>query len=137
MVPLMSRHLTRTCQCKMTLHTRYLRTSSLCKPSSDPIKFYESPLGFLKCFFATFTSHEAQAGLAATKSFFETGMGYFAEQTTKPQTLGYSLADSPAGLLAWVYEKLVSWTHSYPWTDDEGTGHSINYQLWFSPSSAN
>jgi hypothetical protein len=59
-------------------------------------------------------------------------MGYFAEQTTKPQTLGYSLADSPVGLLAWVYEKLVSWTDSYPWTDDEGTG-----LIWFSPSSAN
>ena len=41
------------------------------------------------------------------------------EQSTQPQTLGYSLADSPAGLLAWVYEKLVSWTDSYPWSDDE------------------
>jgi hypothetical protein len=48
-------------------------------------------------------------------------MGYFAEQTTKRQTLGYNLADSPAGLLAWIYEKLVSWTDSYPWSDDEGT----------------
>ena len=47
-------------------------------------------------------------------------MGYYAEQTTKPQTLGYSLADSPVGLLAWIYEKLVTWTDSYPWTDDEG-----------------
>lgn len=42
------------------------------------------------------------------------------EQATKPQTLGYSLADSPVGLLAWIYEKLVSWSDSYPWTDDEG-----------------
>jgi hypothetical protein len=47
-------------------------------------------------------------------------MGYFAEQSTKPQTLGYSLADSPVGMLAWIYEKLVSWTDSYPWEDDEG-----------------
>ena len=54
------------------------------------------------------------------KSFFETGMGYYAEQSTKPQTLGYSLADSPVGMLAWIYEKLVSWTDSYPWEDDEG-----------------
>jgi len=46
-------------------------------------------------------------------------MGYYAEQTTKPQTLGFSLADSPVGLLAWIYEKLVTWTDSYPWTDDE------------------
>ena len=49
------------------------------------------------------------------------GMGYFKEQSTQPQTLGYSLADSPAGLLAWIYEKLVNWTDGYPWTDDEGT----------------
>jgi hypothetical protein len=42
------------------------------------------------------------------------------EQATRPQTLGYSLADSPVGLLAWIYEKLVEWTDGYPWTDDEG-----------------
>ncbi|CAA7271341.1 unnamed protein product [Cyclocybe aegerita] len=46
-------------------------------------------------------------------------IGYFMEQATQPQTLGYGLTDSPAGLLAWIYEKLVSWTDSYPWEDDE------------------
>ncbi|KAL1676600.1 Alpha/Beta hydrolase protein [Schizophyllum commune] len=45
--------------------------------------------------------------------------GYYAVQGTKPQTLGYAMTDSPAGLLAWIYEKLVTWTDSYPWTDDE------------------
>ncbi|KAF8968935.1 Alpha/Beta hydrolase protein, partial [Flammula alnicola] len=35
------------------------------------------------------------------------GRGYSAEHSTQPQTLGYSLADSPVGLLAWIYEKLV------------------------------
>ena len=48
------------------------------------------------------------------------GHGYFEEQATQPQTLGYGLADSPVGLLGWIYEKLVHWTDSYPWTDDEG-----------------
>ena len=48
-----------------------------------------------------------------------TGEGYFQLQSTKPQTLGYSLADSPAGLLAWIYEKLVNWTDDYSWEDDE------------------
>ena len=42
------------------------------------------------------------------------------EQATKPQTLGYGLADSPVGLLAWIYEKLVDWADGYPWTDNEG-----------------
>jgi hypothetical protein len=52
--------------------------------------------------------------------FQKQGSGYFAQQSTKPQTLGYSLDDSPVGLLAWIYEKLVNWSDGYPWTDDEG-----------------
>ena len=48
-------------------------------------------------------------------------MGYMRQQSTRPQTLGYGLSDSPVGLLGWIYEKLVAWTDKYPWTDDEGT----------------
>ena len=47
------------------------------------------------------------------------GSGYNEIQRTKPQTLGYGLADSPVALLAWIYEKLHDWTDNYPWTDDE------------------
>ncbi|KAJ6622702.1 Alpha/Beta hydrolase protein [Mycena sp. CBHHK59/15] len=60
-----------------------------------------------------------QAGLARVTWFHTRGSGYMAEQSTQPQTLGYALADSPLGLLAWIYEKLVTWTDKYPWTDDE------------------
>ena len=56
-----------------------------------------------------------------SRRFATTGRGYSTEQSTRPQTLGYSLADSPVGLLAWIYEKLVAWTDKYPWTEDEGT----------------
>ncbi|TFY66908.1 hypothetical protein EVG20_g4191 [Dentipellis fragilis] len=45
--------------------------------------------------------------------------GYYSEQATKPQTIGYALADSPVALLAWIYEKLVAWTDAYEWQDDE------------------
>ncbi|MBV9511986.1 MAG: epoxide hydrolase [Caulobacteraceae bacterium] len=38
--------------------------------------------------------------------------GYSKEQSTRPQTIGYSLTDSPAGLLAWIVEKFWSWTDS-------------------------
>ena len=31
---------------------------------------------------------------------------------TRPQTLGYALADSPAGLAAWIDDKLAAWSHS-------------------------
>ncbi|KAJ7681465.1 Alpha/Beta hydrolase protein [Mycena rosella] len=60
-----------------------------------------------------------QAALARNELFQNRGSGYSAEQSTQPQTLGYSLADSPVGLLAWIYEKLVTWADNYPWDDDE------------------
>ncbi|KAK0464742.1 Alpha/Beta hydrolase protein, partial [Desarmillaria tabescens] len=44
---------------------------------------------------------------------------YLQEQATQPQTIGYSLADSLTGLLAWIYEKLLDWTDEYPRGDDE------------------
>ncbi|KAK1225920.1 hypothetical protein PQX77_011117 [Marasmius sp. AFHP31] len=60
------------------------------------------------------------------------GNGYFVEQSTQPQTLGYSLSDSPVGLLAWIYEKLVAWTDAYAWEDDEILTWISIY--WFSRS---
>ncbi|KAG6875151.1 hypothetical protein C0992_004970 [Termitomyces sp. T32_za158] len=60
-----------------------------------------------------------KTGLERSAWFQRQGFGYFAEQSTRPQTLGYGLADSPVGLLAWIYEKLVEWTDGYKWNDDE------------------
>jgi pimeloyl-ACP methyl ester carboxylesterase len=40
----------------------------------------------------------------------ETEGAYIAIQATKPQTLGYGLSDSPAGLAAWLLEKFRSWS---------------------------
>jgi pimeloyl-ACP methyl ester carboxylesterase len=36
--------------------------------------------------------------------------GYFKEQATRPQTIGYPLSDSPSGLALWIYEKFQQWT---------------------------
>ena len=36
--------------------------------------------------------------------------GYMKEQGTRPQTVGYGLADSPAGQAAWIYEKYCDWS---------------------------
>jgi len=36
--------------------------------------------------------------------------GYLAIQTTRPQTLGYALTDSPVAQLAWIAEKFDAWT---------------------------
>ncbi|BFZ54935.1 hypothetical protein PYCC9005_001972 [Savitreella phatthalungensis] len=57
--------------------------------------------------------------LTATQKFVDEETGYQAIQGTKPQTLNYALADSPVGQLAWIREKLYTWTDSYPWTKDE------------------
>ncbi|KAG2356320.1 Alpha/Beta hydrolase protein [Suillus spraguei] len=64
-------------------------------------------------------STEEKAGIERTKWFHAKGQGYSAQQSTQPQTLGYGLTDSPVGLLAWIYEKLVVWTDNYNWSDDE------------------
>src|SRR5260370_19672678 len=37
-------------------------------------------------------------------------LGYFRQQATRPQTIGYALSDSPAGQAMWIYEKFYSWT---------------------------
>ena len=55
------------------------------------------------------TEFEKQ-GAAIGAEYAASGTGYFAEQMTKPQTLGYGLADSPAGQLAWIIEKFHGWT---------------------------
>ena len=38
--------------------------------------------------------------------------GYFHQQATKPETLGYALSDSPVGLCSWITEKFHSWSDS-------------------------
>ncbi|MGA4867117.1 epoxide hydrolase family protein [Streptomyces lavendulocolor] len=50
------------------------------------------------------------AGLAAMKEFQQNEGGYSVIQTTRPQTLGYGLTDSPAGQLAWMVEKYWAWS---------------------------
>jgi len=39
--------------------------------------------------------------------------GYFREQATRPQTIGYPLADSAAGQALWIYEKFQAWTDNH------------------------
>jgi epoxide hydrolase len=53
---------------------------------------------------------EERAALADLDQRSRTGSGYSAVQGTRPQTIGYSLTDSPAGLCAWIVEKLWAWT---------------------------
>ncbi|KAG6841103.1 hypothetical protein C0991_001791 [Blastosporella zonata] len=72
-----------------------------------------------KAWHTNFPIKREKEGIERMAWFQRLGRGYYAEQSTRPQTLGYNLADSPSGLLAWIYEKLVEWTDNYMWTDDE------------------
>ncbi|KAJ7719304.1 Alpha/Beta hydrolase protein [Mycena metata] len=92
-------------------------------PMVAPPEFSLNPLRLLSALSMLvpllWLSTSEKAALWRTLELQGTGFGYFAIQSTKPQTLGYGLADSPVGLLAWIYEKLVAWTDKYPWDDDE------------------
>lgn len=54
------------------------------------------------------TEFEVEA-LDSFADFLASGMGYVGLQSTRPQTLGFGLADSPAGQAAWIAEKYWSW----------------------------
>src|SRR5581483_784415 len=62
---------------------------------------------------ATFTDDERDAIAGFTLMMGDEG-GYYRIQSTRPQTLGYALEDSPAGLCAWIVEKFR------PWSDCDG-----------------
>ena len=51
-----------------------------------------------------------QGRLDRMRRFRDSGAGYGAIQSTRPQTLAYALTDSPAGQLAWITEKFREWT---------------------------
>ena len=49
-------------------------------------------------------SEEERAAVAAIRTFRTGGFGYFLEQATRPQTIGYALLDSPVALAAWMLD---------------------------------
>jgi pimeloyl-ACP methyl ester carboxylesterase len=57
-------------------------------------------------------SADEQHALHQIAVFRDHGAGYHLLQSTRPQTIGYSLADSPAGLAMWMFEKFDAWTDS-------------------------
>lgn len=79
-----------------------------------------------------------QAAIDDLQRIFAEGAAYSQQQATRPQTLGYGLADSPAGQAAWIYEKF------YEWTDNPGTPEQLlnmdelldNIMLYWLPNAA-
>jgi len=62
---------------------------------------------------------EETDGLTALKFYQDWDSGYSKQQSTRPQTVGYGLVDSPSGQAAWVLEKF------YAWTDNNGSPEDV------------
>ena len=67
------------------IHLNFLRTAIAAGPQPDQ-------------------SEEERAAAEAVTAFRSSGFGYFLEQTTRPQTIGYALLDSPVALAAWMLD---------------------------------
>jgi pimeloyl-ACP methyl ester carboxylesterase len=57
-------------------------------------------------------SEDEKIAYQGMDALYKQGSGYALMMVTRPQTLGYSLADSPVGLAAWFYDKFADWTYS-------------------------
>src|ERR671918_279532 len=68
------------------------------------------PLAFPEPLPTTGLTAEEQRAVDALARFQMDGSGYFLQQSTRPQTIGYALVDSPVGQAAWIYEKFHAWT---------------------------
>jgi pimeloyl-ACP methyl ester carboxylesterase len=53
---------------------------------------------------------EEERALKGLKHYADWDSGYSKQQSTRPQTVGYGLTDSPAGQAAWILEKFWAWT---------------------------
>jgi pimeloyl-ACP methyl ester carboxylesterase len=51
-----------------------------------------------------------RAWVEETRDFWGKRAAYAKQQATRPQTIGYSLVDSPVGLLAWILDKFAEWS---------------------------
>ncbi len=87
-----------------------------------PPPFYKAPLTMARLILHSwlYTAREKQ-GLEAMQHFMKEQSGYLKQQSTRPQSLGFALGDSPIGLLGWLVEKYHEGTDvkTYTMPDDE------------------
>jgi pimeloyl-ACP methyl ester carboxylesterase len=70
-------------------------------------------------------TEQEKAALTAIKTFGTSGNGYFVEQSTRPQTIGYALLDSPVALAAWMvdHDTDAYYKIARAFTDDKPSGN--------------
>jgi len=79
-----------------------------------------------------------QSALEAFARHRKWGTGYSKEQSTRPQTVGYGLVDSPAGQAAWIIEKFREWTDCDGHPENVLTRDELldNVMLYWLPATA-
>lgn len=80
-----------------------------------------------------------QASLDSMGYYDKWDSGYSKQQSSRPQTIGYSLVDSPVGLAAWILEKFWSWTDRSTHPEDYYSRDQLldNVSLyWFTATGA-
>lgn len=87
-----------------------------------PPSFYKAPLSLGRLVLSSwlYTDREKR-GLKNGEYYMTEQIGYLKLQTTRPQTLGFALDDSPTGVLGWLVEKFHEWmdNENYTMPDDE------------------
>ncbi len=82
---------------------------------------------------------EERRALEAGQAYAQFDSGYSKQQSTRPQSLGYGLVDSPVGQAGWIYEKMWSWTDNQGKPEDALSQDTIldNIMLyWLTASGA-
>jgi len=82
---------------------------------------------------------EEQRAIEAGQNYAQYDSGYSKQQSTRPQSLGYGLVDSPVGLAGWIFEKMWSWTDNQGRPEDALSRDTIldNIMLyWLTASGA-
>jgi hypothetical protein len=85
------------------LYPQSVKASHVNMIRANPPEYKKNPLLAAQHALAPYSEREKK-GMERSAWFNKEGSGYNLEQRTKPQTIGYALADSPVALLAWVYE---------------------------------
>ncbi|KAL8878326.1 MAG: hypothetical protein Q9198_003837 [Flavoplaca austrocitrina] len=86
------------------VHTNHVNLATMPKPEFDKEPHY--------------TDFEKRS-IAQHDHFSNFEFAYYRIQGEKPRTLGFALHDSAVGMLAWMMDKLFTWSDNYPWTPTE------------------
>jgi pimeloyl-ACP methyl ester carboxylesterase len=83
-------------------------------------------------------TEKEKAAIAGMQHYNDWDSGYSKQQSTRPQTVGYALTDSPVGQAAWILEKFWSWTDCDGHPENVLTRDELldNVMLYWLPANA-